>query len=114
MKTLLALLVAITPALADSQADKAAKLNDEGKQLMFDGKYDAAQKKFQEAIARVPEAKYLFNLCTADYMQGKYTEAFTACTEVDKHKPDETVKTKTAKLLEKIKADAKAQHINVQ
>jgi len=114
MKTLLALLVAVVPAFADSQAQLAAKLNEEGKQLMFDGKYPAAEKKFVDAVARVPEAKYLFNLCTADYMQGKFGEALTACSEVAKHKPDEALKTKTGKLIEKIKADAASQHINVK
>ncbi|HZJ62937.1 MAG TPA: protein kinase, partial [Kofleriaceae bacterium] len=51
------------PASSPSQAEIAARLNAEGKELLFADKPDAAIKKFQEAVARVPEAKYLFNLC---------------------------------------------------
>ena len=52
-------------AFAQSQAEIAAKLNDEGKELMYGGHIAEASAKFAEAVARVPEAKYFFNLCTS-------------------------------------------------
>src|SRR5262245_24831715 len=45
-------------ARAETQAEIAARLNEEGKQLMYTDQPAEAAKKFQEAVARVPEAKY--------------------------------------------------------
>ncbi len=74
-------------ASAQSQAELAAKLNDEGKALMYEGKYAEASAKFRDAGARVPEPKYFFNLCTSNYQQGKFDEAITACNAAEKHSP---------------------------
>ncbi len=98
-------------AVAESQAEIASKLNEEGKDLMFAGKFHEASEKFQQAVARVPEAKYFFNLCTSLYQEGKFPEAWTACQSVDKNSPDDKLKQKTAKLEQKIQSDADAQHI---
>lgn len=110
--TVVAALAAATPAFAQ-QADLAAKLNDEGKELMFAGKFAEASAKFRDAVARVPEPKYFFNLCTSLYQEGKFDEAMTACNAIDKNSPTAEQKAKTDKLIGKIKDEAAAQHIEL-
>jgi hypothetical protein len=98
-------------ARAQSQAELAAKANDEGKQLMYEDKAAEAAKKFQEAVARVPEAKYFVNLCTAQLQVGKLDEALTACQAVDLNNPSADQKDRAAKLIERIHQEADKQHL---
>jgi hypothetical protein len=107
-----AALALATPAFAQ-QADLAAKLNDEGKELMFAGKFAEASAKFRDAVARVPEPKYFFNLCTSLFQEGKFDEAMTACSAIDKNNPTPEQKAKTDKLIGKIKDEAAAQKIEL-
>ena len=100
-------------ALAETQAEIAARENEEGKTLMFGGKYDEASAKFQDAAARVPEPKYFFNLCTSRFQEGKFGEALTACNNADKN-GDDKLKAKTAKMTEKIREEAQKQGIDLQ
>ena len=72
------LALTVSVARAETQAEIAARLNEEGKQLMYKDQPAEAAKKFQEAVARVPEAKYFVNLCTARLQEGKLDEALTA------------------------------------
>src|SRR5258705_12829561 len=88
------LLAAGGSALAQSQVQIAAQLNEEGKELMFANKFPEASAKFREAVARVQEAKYFFNLCTSLYQEGKFDEAMTACNAVDKNSPSTELKSK--------------------
>ena len=100
-------------AYAESQAEIAARLNEEGKQLMFAEKYAEASAKFQDAHGRVPEPKYFFNHCTSLTAEGKFGEALTACNAADKN-ADAKLKEKIAKLVEKIKETAKQQGVDLQ
>jgi hypothetical protein len=114
----LAIIIALGSALAgtasaQSQAEIAAKLNEEGKELMFGNKFAEAAKKFQEAVARVPEAKYFMNLCLARFQEGKFDEALTACNAVELNNPTEAVKDKAEKLIGKINEAAKAQNLEL-
>ena len=110
----LALALGLTgTAYAQSQAEIAAKLNEEGKELMFGNKFAEASKKFQEAVARVPEAKYFVNLCLARFQEGKFDEALTACNAVDLNNPSEAVKAKADKLIAKINEAAKSQNLEL-
>jgi hypothetical protein len=112
--TSLAITIALTgTAYAQSQAEIAAKLNDEGKELMFGNHYAEAAKKFQEAVARVPEAKYFINLCLARFQEGKFDEALTACNAVELNNPTDDVKAKAEKLITKINEQAKAQNLEL-
>jgi hypothetical protein len=116
--TSFALVAPLTLALAQSahaqsQAEIAAKLNEEGKELMFADKYAEAAKKFQEAVARVPEAKYFVNLCTARLQEGKLDEALTACNAVGLNNPTPDQKTRADKLIEKINEEAKKQNLEL-
>lgn len=108
-----ALVAAPRPALAQSQAEIAAKLNEEGKELMYADKYAEAAKKFQEAVARVPEAKYFVNLCTARLQEGKLDEALTACNAVELNNPTPDQKARADKLITKINEEAKKQNLEL-
>jgi hypothetical protein len=98
-------------AHAQSQAELAAQANEEGKQLMYADKFGDAAKKFQEAVARVPEAKYFVNLCTARLQEGKLDEAMTACQAVDLNNPSPDQKDRAGKLVERIHQEADKQHL---
>src|SRR5690349_12918212 len=98
---------------AETQHDIAERENDEGKALMAQEKYKDATEKFRSASGRAPEAKYYFNLCSSIYQQGIFGEALTACNAADKLNPEDKLKAKIAKLEDKIKSDATAQHIDL-
>src|SRR6185312_17526603 len=100
-------------ALAETQAEIANRENEEGKQLMFAGKYTDASANFRDAAARTNEGKYYFNLCTSLYQEGKFGEAMTACNTADKNAPDDALKTKVAKLRQRISDDAKAANVDI-
>ena len=68
-----------TSAFAQSQAELAEKLNDEGKELMYANKYSEATAKFRQAVARVNEPKYFFNLCVSLTNEGNLVEARANC-----------------------------------
>ncbi|HEU0034072.1 MAG TPA: hypothetical protein VFQ53_25770 [Kofleriaceae bacterium] len=99
---------------AQSQAEIASNLNEEGKQLMYGQKYAEASAKFREAVARVPEAKYFFNLCLSLYQEGKFGEALTACDAVHKNNATPEQNGKADKLATKIKEEAKAQGHSIE
>lgn len=107
-------ILAAGTAHAQSQAEIADRLNDEGKEHMYANNYAEASAKFREAVARVPEAKYFFNLCTSLYQEGKFGEALTACAAVDKNNPTDALRAKAEKMTGRIKAEAKAQGIDVE
>src|SRR5215468_7427288 len=109
----LVVVAAAGSAYAQSQAQIAAQLNDEGKELMFANKFAEASAKFREAVARVPEAKYFFNLCTSLYQEGKFDEAMTACNAVEKNNPSGELHAKNDKLIGRIKEEAKSQNIEL-
>lgn len=100
-------------ARAESQAEIAARLNEEGKELMFANKFAEASAKFQDAHSRVPEPKYFFNHCTCLAQEGKFGEALTACNAADKN-ADDKLKAKIAKLVERIHVEAKKQGVQLE
>jgi len=102
-------------ALAQSQADIAAKLNEEGKAFMYADKYPEASAKFRDAVARVPEAKYFYNLCASLYKEGKFGEALTACNAAsnsDTAAP--ALKEQASRLAQGVKEEAKRQGVDVE
>ena len=117
-KTWLVVVVALAgsaaSAWAESQAEIASRENDEGRDLMYASKYDEATAKFRDAVARVPEAKYFFNLCTSLYQEGKYGESLTACNSAEKNNSDDKLKDKIEKMSGRIKEEAKKQGLDLQ
>jgi tetratricopeptide (TPR) repeat protein len=98
---------------AAGQAAIASSLNDEGVQLMYDQNPAGASSKFREAVARMPEAKYFFNLCASLFQEGKFAEALTACAAVEKTNPTQELATKASTMIDRIQAEAKAQNLPV-
>ena len=96
-----------------SQADVAVKLNEEGKAALLDGRYDVAVKKFQEAVAQVPEPKYFLNLGLANYQAGRWDEAVVSLTAVSLNSPSPAVASKASKLLDRIVQDARQRGITL-
>ena len=104
-----ALIAVKTLAFADSQADIAARLNDEGKEQMYGKNYAQASAKFRECIAHVPEPKYFFNLCTSLFQEGQFGRALVACDAVEQNSPSPDLLAKANKLIAKIEGEATAQ-----
>jgi hypothetical protein len=109
----LASLLAPVAAHAQSQAELAEKLNDEGKQLMYESKYPEASYKFQQAVARVAEPKYFFNLCVSQTNEGKLNEAYANCISA-KGNASAELTAKADKMIAKIQDTAKAQNVELQ
>ncbi|MBK9031976.1 MAG: hypothetical protein IPL61_11725 [Myxococcales bacterium] len=72
-------------AAAQSPAQKADTLNDQGKALIKAKKYVEATEKFRAAIVLSPEGRFYLNLCMSLYSEGKLGEAITACRAVKDH-----------------------------
>ncbi len=100
-------------AFAESQAEIADRLNEEGKQLLFASKYAEASAKFQDAHSRVPEPKYFYNHCLSLTAEGKFGEALTACNAADKN-ADADLKDKIAKLQTRIRDEAQKQGVSLE
>ncbi len=104
------------PASATSPAraapDRAAALNDRGKTLMLAGKFDEAESPFQEAVRLAPEPKYLFNLGTNLFQEGKFDEAIGALERLRTKNPTAEQLSKTEALLAKVYAECKEQRIS--
>src|SRR5450432_4191837 len=88
------------PALAGAPSAnaRAEALNDEGKALYSEQKdYAAAAAKFHEALSIAPDARYYFNLCSAEDKLEHYELALEACDEVYNHDPKPELAEKTGK-----------------
>jgi tetratricopeptide (TPR) repeat protein len=102
------------PATAGgSQAEIAARRNEEGKELMYAGRYGEAARKFQDALARVPEARYFFNLCNAWLQEGKFDMALSACNAVAINNPTPEQQAKATRLIRLIRDEARKQNIEL-
>jgi tetratricopeptide (TPR) repeat protein len=100
-------------AMRSSQAALAAKLNEEGKAAMYAQRYADATAKFREAVARVPEANYFFNLCLALYQEGRFSEALTACDATLTTDPTPTLSAKATKMIDRIRTEARHQGVSL-
>lgn len=96
-----------------SQTVIAERLNDEGNELMKQQRYGEASAKFREAVARVPEAIYFFNLCLSLFNEGKFGEALTSCSAVLKNDPSADLEVNTNHMIWRIRDEAKKQGIGL-
>jgi serine/threonine-protein kinase len=101
------------PERPTAQAEIARKLNDEGKALMYADKAEEAAKKFEQAAARVPDPTYVLNLCVAKFQSGRFQDAFNACKGIDMYSPSAEQRARAAKMIERIKAEAKKQGVEL-
>lgn len=62
-----------------SQAEIAEHSDEEGRALMNARRYGEASAKFRDAVARVPEARYFYDLCVSLGAEDRREEATTAC-----------------------------------
>jgi serine/threonine-protein kinase len=101
------------PPAALSQVGIAARLNEEGKALMDADRYGDAARKFQEAIAHVPNAQYFINLCTAWLQAGKFDAALTACHAVALNNSTADQQARANSLIGRIHEEARKQNIKL-
>jgi len=97
-----------------TQAAIAWKLNDDGIALMKKNKHGEASSKFREAVARVPEPRYFYNLCVSLFMEGKFSEGLVSCDAVEKNSPTDALRAKAEKMMTRIKWEAKQQKIELE
>ena len=87
-----------------SRKERAAKLNDQGKELWLEvGNLPAAIKKFRKATRLDRKAQYYFNLCYALHQHGKLRKALRACKEVTKRAKEKRLKDKAQTVIEDIR-----------
>ncbi|MEP6861037.1 MAG: hypothetical protein ABJE66_10475 [Deltaproteobacteria bacterium] len=106
-------IVALLCALATAAVAGPVEDNEAGKQAMFASHYATAVVKFRAAAEADPQAAYYFNLCAALYSTGAFRPALVACQRVTGLKPTERLKINTGQLIDKIRFDAKNQHISL-
>ncbi len=89
---------------AETQAGLATKADREGQRLMSARKFREASSRFREAVARVPEGKYFYHLCTSLFEEGKHDDAITACTAAENTNPEKSLAGQIRKALEAARA----------
>ena len=97
-----------------TQAEIAWQLNEDGKKLAVATKYADASAKFRDAVARVPQPPYFYNLCFTLYSEGKFSEALTACSAAKNLEPPAALVEKVENLMAHIKFEAHQQGIDVK
>ncbi len=105
---LAAALLLAAPAAAQTPAQQADKLNDEGKALFADKRYEDAHAKFREAATLSPEGRFYFNMCYALNFLERYDEAIQACEQVEAAGADAALIDKTEKALASLRDKAAA------
>jgi len=96
-----------------SQAAIAATANEDGMRLMLAQSYAEASTKFRDALARVPDGAYAYNLCSSLYQQGQFTKALAACDAVTKLSPSAALEARASRMIRRIKDEARAQNLVV-
>ena len=110
--SLAALIVAAAAAgtaAAQSNAERANQLNDEGKEAMKRSDFTLASERFQQAIVLSKEGRFYFNLCVSWFRDGKFGDALSACKAVETAGADAKLKEKTATLTAQIKDEMRKQ-----
>ena len=104
-----AIALAAGSAAAQSNAERANELNDEGKDAMKRGDFKLASDRFNQAIVLSREGRFYFNLCVSWFRDGKFGDALGACKAVDSAGADDKLREKTASLTKQIKDEMRKQ-----
>jgi len=97
-------------ALADKSAeDRAEELNDQGKSLFAEQKFEEALGKFRQALVLSAQGKYYFNVCFTLSQLQRYQEAITACEAVSSAGADDKLQSKADALLGNLRAQVQQQ-----
>jgi hypothetical protein len=102
----LAIFLAAGPAAAQTPAEQADRLNQQGKQLFADKDYEGAYNKFREAATLSPEGRFYFNICYALNFLERYQEAIQACEQVEAAGADKELIEKTQRALSSLREKA--------
>jgi hypothetical protein len=79
-----AIIAAASPALAQqSPAQQADALNERGKQLFAEKRFEEAYRVFRDAATLSPEGRFFFNMCYALNFLERYEDAIDACEQVE-------------------------------
>jgi hypothetical protein len=103
----------VRTARAETPQQRADKLNNDGKKLLFatPPDYQGAADKFRQAIVMSSEGRFYFNLCLAEYSMGDFGNALMACQAVGGNAApaDDHTKKNASDLLDKIKEQMRQQ-----
>jgi hypothetical protein len=69
----------VTPPVDETHRAEAEALNDQGKEKLYAADLPGALALFQQANAKLPDARYEFNVCLTFAAQEKWGDAMTAC-----------------------------------
>lgn len=97
--------------MTGTQPQIAWQTNRDGVALVKQKKYPEATMKFRDAVARLPEAAYFYNLCHALFLEGKFAEALVACNAVGQNEPKPALQYKAERMSRRIKAAANSEGI---
>lgn len=93
-----------------AEPEVASALNDQGKAALYAGDHASAVRLFRAAVARDPQPRYLFNLCTSQFQLGSFGEAMTSCRAARTTAPA-AMHDKIDKLVARIRDEAARQDI---
>jgi tetratricopeptide (TPR) repeat protein len=106
---LASLFLLASPALAQSPAQQADALNNQGKQFFAEKRYEEAYAKFKDAATLSPEGRFFFNMCYALNFLERYEDAIQACEQVEAAGGDAELKEKTQRALASLREKQAAQ-----
>jgi hypothetical protein len=110
---ILASLLVASAARAESQAHIAAGLNRDGERALSAQRYREATRKFQGAVARVPEPRYFLNLCMSLDGEHRLSDALVACKAAANTSSSDELTAKARARIAKIREQARARHVEL-
>ena len=101
-------------ASAQSAAQQADRLNEEGKALFAEKRYEEAYGKFRDAAGLSAEGRFFFNQCYALNFLERYADAISACEQVKPAGADAELQAKADRALVSLREKLAAQQAAAQ